>query len=458
MKTGSISFWLSRNGAPTSPPTKTVDRSAHYDVAIVGGGFSGLWTAWALTQLRRDLSIAVFESECLGYGASGRNAGWLSAKQVGVRRALAQGPGGKPAVTAMQDRLEAAITEVVDILGADEIDARHGGWTQIARSSSEQRRIEQYVAEARRWGMTESSIRLISQGEAYERVHATGITGALHSPDAYVVDPVKMVFQLDRSVIEAGVEVFTTSRVSQISQNLLCLNNHRVTADKIVVATEGYSAQQHGQRRRMLPLNSSLLVTEPLTTEQWDSVGWAHSDGLASTAHTYFYGRTTADGRIVIGGRGRPYRFGSATDRNGDIDLATVRALMDVLGDLFPDVNLEPAHAWCGVLGVTRDWSPFLDYDRQSRILRMGGYAGQGVTASYLAGLAAADLLCDRQVPLAESTWVRPAPRPWEPEPLRWLGANGFYAVYSLADQLEARSNTGKTSAIARMADKVAGR
>ncbi|ANI41301.1 NAD(P)/FAD-dependent oxidoreductase [Mycolicibacterium vaccae] len=458
MKRGDISFWLTRPDAPAPPPTRTLHSDIDCDVAIVGGGLSGLWVAWALAQQRPELSIAVLEAERLGFGASGRNGGWMSAKQVGVRRALARGAGGAKAVTEMQDRLEQACVEVVDILGAQEIDARRGGWTQLARSVSELRRAENYVAESRRWNLDESSIRMMSAEETYERIHARGIMGAVHSPHNYCVDPVKMVFRLASLAMNAGAAVYTGARVTGITPGRLEVGPYGVKASQIVVATEGYTASQPGQRRRMLPLNSSMLVTEPLTSRQWDMVGWEHHDGVSATAHTYFHSERTPDGRIAIGGRGRPYRFASGTDQDGMVDEATVRSLMAVIDDLFPGLNAEPAHAWCGVIGVTRDWSPFLDYDSSARVLRMGGYAGQGLTASYLAGLAAADLLTDRKSFLSTSAWVRPVPRRWEPEPLRWIGANGFYVAYSLADRLEAASRSGKTSAIARIADKIAAR
>ncbi|BCI55906.1 FAD-dependent oxidoreductase [Mycolicibacterium litorale] len=458
MKRGDISFWLTRPGAPAPPSTRTLAQDIDCDVAIVGGGLSGLWVAWALAQQNPSLSVVVLEAERLGFGASGRNGGWMSAKQVGVRRALARGAGGTQAVTQMQDRLEQACTEVVDILGADEIDARHGGWTQLARTKNELRRAENYVAEARRWNVDESSMRLMSAEEAYERIHAQGLMGAIHSPHNYCVDPVKMVFRLASLAMEAGATVYTGARVTGIEPGRLRVGRHRVNARQVVVATEGYTASQPGQRRRMLPLNSSMLVTEPLTPQQWERVGWEHHDGVSATAHTYFHSERTPDGRIAIGGRGRPYRFGSRTDRNGVVDEATVKSLMRVIDDLFPGLGAEPAHAWCGVIGVTRDWSPFLDYDSSAQLLRMGGYAGQGLTASYLAGLAAADLLTGRKSFLSTSAWVRPVPRRWEPEPLRWVGANGFYLAYSLADRLEAASRSDKTSVIARIADKIAAR
>ncbi|WP_424810318.1 FAD-dependent oxidoreductase [Rhodococcus sp. 27YEA15] len=161
---------------------------------------------------------------------------------------------------------------------------------------------------------------------------------------------------------------------------------------------------------------------------------------------------------MAIGGRGRPYRFASGFDRDGQVDPATVQALTDALSDLFPQINVNPVHAWCGVLGVTRDWSPFIDRRTTVGVTRVGGYAGQGLTASYVTGRTVADLVTQKHSELTSLSWVRPAPRRWEPEPLRWLGANGLYKAYALADHIEGRSGSAQTAWPARVANVIAGR
>lgn len=264
---------------------------------------------------------------------------------------------------------------------------------------------------------------------------------------------------LARRVIADGVAVYTGAAVEEIAPGRLTVAGHAVRAHRhIVVATEGYSSAESGRRRNVLPLNSSMLVTEPLTADQWKAVGWDHADGISGTAHTYFYGQRTPDGRIAIGGRGKPYRFASRFDDGGSVDDSTVRALYRVVRQLFPQVDLKPAHAWCGVLGVARDWSPFIDSDTSAGITRIGGYAGQGLTAAHLAGRITADVVTRAATPLTRLPWVRPMPRKWEPEPLRWIGANALYSAYRLADSVEARSSSDRTSLIATVADRIAGR
>lgn len=259
-------------------------------------------------------------------------------------------------------------------------------------------------------------------------------------------------------MLDSGVAIYTESRVTDIAPASLRVGQHRVTVRRrTVIATEGYTCRQRGQRRRMLPLNSSMVVTEPLTSDQWQQVGWDHAEGLSGAAHTYFYAQRTADGRIAIGGRGKPYRFGSRFDHRGEVDQPTVSALVALLRELFPQVVLQEAHAWCGVLGVTRDWSPFID-DSEHRVIRVGGYAGQGLAASHLAALIIADLITDPGSSLTSLPWVRRAPRRWEPEPLRWIGANGLYRAYAAADRLESRCANGRTSRLAALADRITGR
>lgn len=457
MRNGQLSFWMARNDL-TPPPTAALDDDLDVDVAIVGAGLSGLWTSWALHQLDPGLSIAVFDSHQLGFGASGRNCGWLSAKPVGLRQVLAR-TAGRAAVIDVEHALRRSMHDVVDILGADTIDARHGGALQVARSPSQQRRLDAYVSYSRSWSVPDDRLRALTSEQARERIRIAGLTGAVHTPDNYCVDPVKMLFALAGRVLHDGVAVYTDSPVDTITAGALRVRGRTVRVRRqVVVATEGYTAAQPTHRRNMLPLNSSMVITEPLSEDQWAQIGWQHADGVSGTAHTYFYGQRTSDGRIALGGRGKPYRFGSRFDDGGRIDEPTVRSLMALLAELFPETPVVAAHAWCGVLGVLRDWSPFVDADTEPGVIRLGGYAGQGLTAAHLAGRTVADLITGRRATTPAASWIRRLPRRWEPEPLRWIGANALYRAYSIADVLEERSSNARTSRLALAANVIAGR
>jgi glycine/D-amino acid oxidase-like deaminating enzyme len=454
---GKISFWMT-DDTITWPVTPTLEANSEFDILIVGAGYSGLWTAYWTLQHSPGTSVGVVEAEHLGFGASGRNGGWLSSKTVGVRRALARGSRGGEGVRRMDDILRRSTDEVVTLLGANKIQARHGGWMQLARSPSEQARIEHYVEESRTWGVGETSLRLLSRAEVRERIRASRVTGAMYSPDGYCVNPALMLRELASRVVESGGHIFSSSRAERIGPGIVTVNGRTVRARTVVVATEAYTVTERGQRRQILPLNSSQIITRPLTEQEWDEIGWDHCEGVSASAHTYFYGQRTPDGRILLGGRGQPYTFASGYDPEGRVDSRTVSKLCAALKDCFPTVDLEPAHAWSGVLGVARDWSPYVERDSSSRLIRVGAYAGQGLTGAYVGGRVAADLVLGRVSEFSQSAWVRPGPARWEPEPLRWIGANALYGAYAIADRLEARRGDRRTSRIAKLADKLARR
>ncbi|MGC0367249.1 glycine/D-amino acid oxidase-like deaminating enzyme [Rhodococcus sp. 27YEA15] len=274
LQNGRVSYWRSRPEIPR-PVLPAVNGDLSVDVAIVGGGLTGLWTAWSLVCNDPNLKVAVFEAEDLGFGASGRHGGWLSAKPVGMRPVLASGVAGRTGVIAADRILARSIHEVVDVLGADQIDAKHGGWMEVARTPSELARLETYLAKSRAWDVPSERLRLLSAGEAHSRVAVDGVRGALYSPDNYRVDPIKMLLRLADLALEIGVEIYTGSRVDDVSPGQLRVNGFQVRAAReIVIATEGYSRWERGQSRQLLPMNSAMLVTEKLTKDQWAKIGW----------------------------------------------------------------------------------------------------------------------------------------------------------------------------------------
>jgi len=231
-----------------------------------------------------------------------------------------------------------------------------------------------------------------------------------------------------------------------------------VTAPIVIRATEGFTASLPGLRRRWLPMNSSMIVTEPLDDATWDEIGWENSETLGDSAHMFMYAQRTADGRIALGGRGVPYRYGSRLDHDGETSPVTVTQLRQVVSDMFPaarDARID--HAWSGVLGVPRDWCATVAFDRASGLGAAGGYAGHGVTATNLAGRTLADLILGRDTSLTRLAWVNWRTRAWEPEPWRWIGVRSLYLAYRAADRAEA-SGRSSTSHLARAADIISGR
>jgi glycine/D-amino acid oxidase-like deaminating enzyme len=298
----------------------------------------------------------------------------------------------------------------------------------------------------------------LTADETRERVNVSGALGSQFSANGARLNPAKLVRGLADVVDASGVAIYESTPVSLIRPHEVVTPFGVVTASFVVRATEGFTASFAGLHRRWLPMNSSMIVTEPLDETTWDEIGWSGNETLGDTAHAFMYAQRTSDGRIAIGGRGVPYRYGSRIDSDGETSGVTVAQLRRVLTDLFPvlgDVSIE--HAWSGVLGVPRDWCATVEFDSTTGVAAAGGYAGHGVTAASLAGRTLRDLIMGRDTDLTRLPWVNWRARSWEPEPLRWIGVRSLYLAYRAADRAEA-SGRETTSHLARVADIISGR
>jgi glycine/D-amino acid oxidase-like deaminating enzyme len=484
---GAPSFWWQQ--------ADRVDRSAlpgptDADVCVVGAGYTGLWTAYYLARAAPELRVIVLEQRFAGYGASGRNGGWLTNSITGGRDRYVR-THGADATHALQVALNDTVDEVLRVVEAEGIDAgvARGGELTVATNAAQWARLQAAVAAEQRWGDTD--VELLDAGRAHARVAVPGIRGAAWQPHAARVHPARLVAGLARAAEARGVEIFEDTRVTALRPGGVETSRGSVTARHVVRATEGFTARLPGERRTWLPMNSSMIVTAPLPAGAWADIGWAGREVLGDAAHAYVYAQRTVDDRIALGGRGMPYRFGSRIPdparrgrigdcparggrlarsawstrggRIGDGDCGatppgTVLSLHAALRRLFPaagDVAIE--RAWSGVLGVPRDWTATVGMDSATGLAWAGGYVGTGVAAANLAGRTLADLLLGRSTALTALPWVDHRVRRWEPEPLRWLGVRGLYAAYRAADRAEHRGRPS-TSPLARIADVVSGR
>lgn len=460
-----VSFWQSSLGPAPARPALAGDLDA--DVCIIGAGYTGLWTAWALAGADPSCRVVVLEAEHAGFGASGRNGGWLSGLLPGSRERLAQGPGGREGVIALQRALIGAVDEVVDVCAAEGIDAdiHVGGTLAVATTSAQLARLRAGLVEDRRWGLGEADGWELGAKETRERIRIAGAAGSVFSPHCARIQPARLVRGLVGAVDRRGVTIYERTRAASIAPGRVVTTTGQVVRARWVVrATEGYTASLAGVHRRLLPMNSSMIVTHPLPDQIWERIGWDDAETVRDAAHAYTYLQRTADGRVAIGGRGVPYRFGSRLDRVGETPPATVSALTATLGRLLPPAaGAGVAAAWSGVLGVARDWCPSVGVTpavgASGGMGWAGGYVGDGVTTSYLAGRTLADLILGRDTERIRLPWVGHISRAWEPEPLRWLGVHGIYALYRTADRAESRQpDRAATSIWARMADRVSGR
>jgi glycine/D-amino acid oxidase-like deaminating enzyme len=251
-------------------------------------------------------------------------------------------------------------------------------------------------------------------------------------------------------VVESlGVGLFEGTRVSEIRPGVALTAAGAVTADVVVRATEGYTPDLPGLRRLIAPVYSLMVATEPLAASVWQEIGLAGRPTFSDARHVVVYGQRTADGRLAFGGRGAPYHFGSRVRPGFDEEPRVFGRLRETLRELFPQLgDVEFTHAWGGPLGITRDWSASVGLDRATGLAWAGGYVGDGVGTSNLAGRTLADLVLGRETDLVSLPWVDHRSRRWEPEPLRWLGINAELQAMRLADWEERRTN--RPSRVAR--------
>ncbi|WP_055702877.1 NAD(P)/FAD-dependent oxidoreductase [Streptomyces silaceus] len=457
---GGISFWYADEGLPTAREPLTADATA--DVCIVGGGYTGLWTAYYLKKAAPFLRITVLEQKFCGYGASGRNGGWLYNGIAGRDRYA--GLHGHEAAVRLQHAMNDTVTEVIDTARAEgiEADIHRGGVLEVAYTPAQLARLKAFHATELSYG--EKDRTLHGARETAERVRVAGAVGSTWTPHGARLHPVKLVQGLAAAVESLGVTLHESTPVTEIRPKHAITPYGTVRAPYVLRCTEGFTASLKGQRRTWLPMNSSMIATEPLSPAQWESIGWEGRETLGDMAHAYMYAQRTADDRIALGGRGVPYRFGSKTDNDGRTQAATVEALRAILTRFFPQLaGVRVAHAWSGVLGVPRDWCATVTLDRATGLGWAGGYVGSGVATANLAARTLRDLVQQDSgqagpTDLTTLPWVNHKVRKWEPEPFRWLGVHGMYATYYAADRRELTTHTADSSRLARAADRVAGR
>ncbi|UPA27796.1 NAD(P)/FAD-dependent oxidoreductase [Shinella oryzae] len=454
---GNISFWYADiGGLPLKRSPLPGDRTA--DVCIIGAGYTGLWTAYYLKKANPSLDIVVVEREFAGFGASGRNGGWLSGG-FGWSREKYLKTSTRGAVVDMQRAMAGTVDEVIRVAETEGIDAdilRADNLTVATNQPQLDRAREEYQFYLD-WEMPPEQIEMLSAEEAAKRIRIANVKGGFVIRDMARVQPAKLVRGLAAVVERLGVPIFEGTAVTVFEKGRVTTDRGTVHAPVIIRATEGFTAGLPGEERTWLPLNSAQIVTEPVPDALWEQIGWEGHELLGDAAHAYCYAQRTREGRITMGGRGVPYRFGSQTDVNGQTQQATIEALHAILTRLLPQTkSLRIDHAWCGVLGVPRDWCTTAGFDRQTGIGWAGGYVGLGVSSSNLAGRTLADLVLGRETALTGLPWVNRTVRKWEPEPFRWLGVHSMYQLYRIADEREF-AGLAQTSRLAAIADAITG-
>ena len=427
------------------------------DVAIVGAGYTGLWTAYYLAQQNPNLSIAILEAHVAGFGASGRNGGWCSSYFPTEIDALGR-KYGRTAARTMQDAMHDTVDEVGRVIRDENIDCdwEQGGAISFARTPLQWQRAQDYIHHWEHWGYGPDHYKLLNAHEAREIGNVPDAYGATWAAHVAAIHPARLVRSLAQIVELKRVKIYEHTPVARINPHEVITENARVTAKYVVRATEGYTPRIDGMKRKIAPIYSLMIATEPLSDAQWDEIGLESRATFSDWRNLIIYGQRTADNRFAFGGRGAPYHFGSAIKDEYDRHARVHDSLIHVLTDMFPAAaDAKVTHQWGGPLGIARDWMASVGLDRETGFAWAGGYVGDGVGTTNLAGRTIADLILGKRTLITQLPWVNHQSPNWEPEPLRWLGANAGLKIMTYADYVEDRS--GKTSRVGAFVSKFLG-
>jgi len=431
------SFWLETCGDSLTP-RPSLASSVDVDIAILGAGYTGLWTAYYLLRGNPGLKVAVVEKEIAGFGASGRNGGWCSSKFPVSPGMLQQRYGREPARELML-AMCGAVDEVGRVCEKEGIDAQFhkGGILTLARGRHHLPFLQSALAAYSSLGL-ESQYRLLSGEEASERIRVTNVCGGLFAAENASLHPGRLIRGLARAVEKLGGAIYEQTEVLgfRAGANAALLTPAGEVRAKIaiVLAGESYLTRLSSLHRALLPVYSLIALTEPLDQKLWDQIGWSDRESLASLNYTVDYLTRTADGRILFGSRGAPYRLGSKITDEQDRHDATHTRIQELTREWFPLLaNTKFTHAWGGPVGMPRDWMPMTEFDPAARIATARGYTGQGVSTTNLTGRVLAELISGRRTSFSRLPLAQRRSPDWEREPLRWMAVrymqNAFFRI-----------------------------
>jgi len=436
-----LSFW--HDSLPDSMPARlALAADIDADVAIVGAGYTGLWTAYYLKRIHPSLDIVVIEAEFAGFGASGRNGGWCSSHLAGIDHWL-DDPVHRGAGLALQKLMFRTVRDIGEVVRREAIDCHfeQSGALDIAVLPVQLARLQAELKRQRGLGFGESDYRWLEPDELRASIRVDGALGATLLSHCAAIHPALLARGLADCVERLGVRIYENSPVLNMDGQTLRTPGGKVRAGIILVATEGYTAGLAALRRRLIPVHSMMVATEPLSPEQRAATGLRRRFAFGNGDRVVTYGQLTADGRIAFGCRGT-YRYGSGIRHDFDAADRGFDLVRDTLLRFFPGLNgVAFTHAWGGAMGVSRNLQPSVNFDPVRRFGWAGGYFGSGVAATHLAGQTLADLVTGQDTERLQTPWVNPpyAPRRWEPEPLRWIGVRWARALMALADRCEYR-------------------
>ncbi len=437
------SLWLDISGPYTAEAPLRGDLKV--DVAIVGGGFAGLVTAYELRRAEPSLSVAVLEAMEAGYGASGRN-GSFGMTVVGLGFGVTASLRGRQFVKDAHAYMERAVDRMGEIIQEERLDCDYTrpGFLRAATTEGYIRRLQHDIHLVQSLGIT--GIDWIEADAVRARVNSPRYLGAMWEPRLALVNPLKLAREEKRLALHAGAHLFENTPVTEVTRTAggfrLATPNGMVGAQKVVLATNAYSHLPAfgGQlRRKQTPAFTYMIATEPLSEERLRSIGWQGREGIEDARNLIHYYRITPDNRLVMGGGPVGLTYGGRLD--GDTDEAAWRHLEQHVGWLFPSLKgVRITHRWGGPFSVTMDLAPALGYLGGADAVYSLGCIGHGVSMSHLNGQTIRDLLLERKSDLTACPFVNRRVIPWPPEPLRMAAAVGIRSYLRVEDWAYERS------------------
>jgi glycine/D-amino acid oxidase-like deaminating enzyme len=432
------SFWLAVYGPYT--PNPPVKGDLKVDVAIIGGGFTGLSTAYHLRRDNPGMKVAVLEAEVVGYGASGRNGGF-SMTLFGLEPAVTKALFGQQRTVEAHRYMERAVDYVDALVKEHKIqsDYEFPGFLRAATTPGYVKRIQHDLEILTSMGIT--GIEWIDAEKIRAEVDSPLFLGGWWEPRCGLLDPAKQARELKRIAIQSGAEVYEETPVTEIKREgkfTLKTPSGAVTADKIVFATNAYSHLIPGLRSKQVPAFTHMVVTEPLTEKQLKTIGWKNRQGIEDARNLVHYFRLTIDNRIAMGGSDVSISYGRDMER--DLNPRTFADLERDVVRLFPSLKgIQFTHRWGGPVSVPMDMAPAIGFLGDARAVYSLGCVGHGVSMTHLNGWTIADLLLERKSDLTDIWFVNRRMIPWPPEPLRLVASQAIRGYMRLEDALYER-------------------
>jgi glycine/D-amino acid oxidase-like deaminating enzyme len=442
-----VPYWLDRPDAPQPLPPLAGQESA--DLAVVGGGYTGLWTALLAKEADPGRDIVLVEGRRVAWAGSGRNGGFCSASLThGLGNGLTRFPAELPTLYRLGagnlDEIEQAVARYkinCDFAVTGELAVTTAEWQVDAAGET--------AAAARALG---ADVRLLDTSGVRAAVNSpTYLSGLWDTGGCATVDPARLAWGLRRACLEAGVRIYEHTPVTSIGEEpglpgrerlALATPGGVVLARQVALGTGAFSPLLRRLAYYLVPVYDYVLMTEPLSGEQLASIGWQGRQGVGDSANQFHYYRLSSDNRILWGGYDAVYHYGDQIAAALDQRPATFALLARHFFETFPQLEgLSFTHSWGGVIDTCSRFCAFFGTARQGRLGYAAGYTGLGVGASRFGARVVLDLLAGEPTELTELEMVRTKPIPFPPEPLRWAGVQLTRRSLARADQRGGRRN-----------------